>query len=350
MKFRLSSVLAILGILLTFVMSVSAQFTPTATEVRTYLNGTNATITIWAVNFPANSFVRLDKEADELALDNVNRYRYSTTSSLQADAGGNVYYVDVAARINSFYTYTFTANDGATLVVPVTTQVQSQPSQWYMTQCNATLPTRLSLGAQGRALSYQVGYTRATADALYADETRIALYAGVPITVVNGPVCDGQGQRWWQVVTMNNIMEYDQIMYVREHAGNDYLIEPTGTVVEVANWRYLPGDNRYWTPASSRFRINIRSLPTWCQDDFGSFRGERIAQARFGDQFVVTAMTSDTRWVQILLPDGRSGWVATHLGSINFFAPYLAYGNTAGVFVSPPPVLDVIPAWGSCNW
>jgi hypothetical protein len=349
MKFRLSFVPIILGILLIFVTSVSAQLTPVATEVRTYLNGNSATITIWALNFPPNSLVRLDKEADELALDNVSRIRYSTTSSILADAGGNVYWVDVA-RINSFYTYTFTANDGARLVVPVTTQVHSQPGQFYMTQCNATLPTRLRLGAQARAMSYQIGYTRATSDALYADETNIALFAGVPITVVNGPVCDGQGQRWWQVVTMNNTMEYDQIMYVREHAGSNYLLEPLGTVVEVADWRYLPGDNRYWTPASSRFRINKRALPTWCQDDFGAYRGERIAQARFGDRLVVTAMTSDTRWVQILLSDGRSGWVSTHLGSINFFAPYLAYGNTAGVFVAPPPVWDPIPAWGSCDW
>jgi hypothetical protein len=352
MQRRTAIVLVMLGILLSIAFPVLAQFTtvPTTTEIRTYTNGINSTITIWAVGFPPSSYVRLEKQADEPSVVVPNRTRFSATVTLVADTGGSIYYADTTGKINSHYTYTFTASDGAVLVVPVSTQIYRSYIQPVVTTCYASLASRLSLGARGRALFYQTGYTRATSDALYADETNIALNSGVSFTVLNGPVCDGQGSRWWQIVTSSAAMEYDQIMYVQESVGTAYLLEPIGTSESVASWRLLPGDRPYWTPVSERFRINIRELPSWCQDEHGQYRARRIAQARYGDVLAVTGMTSDTRWVRVQLYDGTQGWTPTHLGSVNFFAPYLAYNNTVGTFVAPPFVVDPIPAWGNCNW
>lgn len=324
---------------------------PVLQDTRIYISGITATITIQSYGYAAHEVVRIDKVAEEVNLDpnGSSTYRYSEVFELTADWTGTLYFVDGFAAVNSRYTYTFTRPSGAQLTVPVITQQVQTDVPAYTIDCGPlTLPSRLQIGSEGVALAFQPGYTHATSDLMVSDLTNIEIYRGYGFRVLNGPVCDGQGGLWWKVVTSAQNYTWDQVMYVREFSGTNYLLQPSGVLATVETNRLLPGNTTYWTPDSDRFRVNIRTDPTWCQDG-GKDIAPVITQASAGERYVVTHITSDFRWVRVALANGSFGWVSTHLGSVNFFVPYLAYGNIDGIFVAPPLVWDPIPTRVSCE-
>lgn len=321
---------------------------PTVMDVRTYAGSGFSSVTLTFSHFTPNSYIRVVKNADEPGLYG-DRSRFTTDLVVLANNAGDVYLVDTSVKAGSRYTYTLIDVSGLQAIVPVTIP-EVYLLQPYTVQCVSYLPTRFALGDEGRALFYQDGYTRATVDPLYSDVINIGLYKGDRFVVVNGPVCDGNSI-WWQIYTIKNNRQDDQMMYMRESTGGSYWVEPTGsTQNDIPLNRVLPHSGQYWTPVSDRFGIVVRPLPTWCKQD-GVEIAPEMHQAKAGELYPVRAITSDTSWVQIQLPDGRLGWVGTHFGNINFHVPYHAYGNMDGWFVFPPPYLDPVsvPPWQTCR-
>jgi hypothetical protein len=66
-----------------------------------------------------------------------------------------------------------------------------------------------------------------------------------------------------------------------------------------------------------------------------------IATAKQGDRLPVTGRNTDGSWLEVTLPDGRSGWIAASLAQLNVPADKVAL---ARVIPTPPPVPTPAPA------
>ena len=66
-----------------------------------------------------------------------------------------------------------------------------------------------------------------------------------------------------------------------------------------------------------------------------------VATAKKGDRLLVTGRNTDGSWLEVTLPDGRSGWIAASLAQLNMPADKVAL---ARVIPTPPPAPTAAPA------
>ncbi len=84
--------------------------------------------------------------------------------------------------------------------------------------CSNLLPARLTVGGHGRVTAGDPSNLRESPS---STGTRVRqIYHAVIFTVLNGPVCDEQGRRWWQ------IKYNDSIGWAAEGDNSSYFLEP----------------------------------------------------------------------------------------------------------------------------
>ena len=66
-----------------------------------------------------------------------------------------------------------------------------------------------------------------------------------------------------------------------------------------------------------------------------------VATAKQSDRLPVTGRNTDGSWLEVTLPDGRSGWIAASLAQLNMPADKVA---VAQVIPTPPPAPTAAPA------
>jgi len=66
-----------------------------------------------------------------------------------------------------------------------------------------------------------------------------------------------------------------------------------------------------------------------------------VATAKQGDRLPVTGRNTDGSWLEVTLPDGRSGWIAASLAQLNIAVEKVA---VARVIPTPPPAPTSAPA------